>query len=403
MTPALTRAGNPSRCDHISQSLLTTTSRTATGCGTTGRNHPTVQTTRPMSPPQPQPPHRPTPTPPETRPDQPTPGNPSRCDHISQSLLTTTSRTATGCGTTGRNHPTVQTTRPMSPPQPQPPHRPTPTPPETRPDQPTPGNPSRCDHISQSLLTTTSRTATGCGTTGRNHPTVQTTRPMSPPQPQPPHRPTPTPPETRPDQPTPGNPSRCDHISQSLLTTTSRTATGCGTTGRNHPTVQTTRPMSPPQPQPPHRPTPTPPETRPDQPTPGNPSRCDHISQSLLTTTSRTATGCGTTGRNHPTVQTTRPMSPPQPQPPHRPTPTPPETRPDQPTPGNPSRCDHISQSLLTTTSRTATGCGTTGRNHPTVQTTRPMSPPQPQPPHRPTPTPPETRPDQPTVKPPNG
>jgi hypothetical protein len=35
------------------------------------------------------------------------------------------------------------------------------------------------------------------------------------------------------------------------------------------------------------------------------------------------------------------------------------------------------------TSSDTTTGCGTTRGNHPTVQTTRPMSPPQPQPPHR--------------------
>ena len=42
-----------------------------------------------------------------------------------------------------------------------------------------------------------------------------------------------------------------------------------------------------------------------------------------------TTTGCGTAERNHPTAQTTRPMSPPQPQPPHRPTPAPPDqTRP---------------------------------------------------------------------------
>ena len=53
-------------------------------------------------------------------------------------------------------------------------------------------------------------------------------------------------------------------------------------------------------------------------------------------------------------------------------------------TPGNPSRCDHIPQSLLATTSHTTTGCGTAGRNHPAAQTTRPMNPPQPQPPHRP-------------------
>ena len=187
------------------ESWLTVTARVldATGCGTTRRNHPTVQTTRPMSPPQPQPPHRPTHRPPDqTRPAH-APGNPSRCDHISQSLLTTTSHTTTGCGTTGRNHPTVQTTRPMSPPQPQPPHRLTQTPPDqTRPAH-APGNPSRCDHISQSVLTTTSHTTTGCGTTGRNHPTVQTTRPMSPPQPQPPHRPTHRPHQTRPDQLTP--------------------------------------------------------------------------------------------------------------------------------------------------------------------------------------------------------
>ena len=53
--------------------------------------------------------------------------------------------------------------------------------------------------------------------------------------------------------------------------------------------------------------------------------------------------------------------------------PQPHQTRPDQTTPGNPSRCDHIPQSVLATTSHTTTGCGTTGRNHPTVQTTRPM------------------------------
>ena len=44
---------------------------------------------------------------------------------------------------------------------------------------------------------------------------------------------------------------------------------------------------------------------------------------------------------------------------------------------------DHIPQSMLTTTSHTTTGCSTAGRNHPTAQTTRPMSPPKPQPPHR--------------------
>ena len=355
--------GNPSRCDHISQSLLTTTSHTATGCGTTRRNNPMVQTTRPMSPPQPQPPHQRSA---QTRPAH-AHGNPSRCDHISQSLLTTTSHTATGCGTTRRNNPMVQTTRPMSPPQPQPPHQRSA---QTRPAH-AHGNPSRCDHISQSLLTTTSHTATGCGTTRRNNPMVQTTRPMSPPQPQPPHQRSA---QTRPAH-AHGNPSRCDHISQSLLTTTSHTATGCGTTRRNNPMVQTTRPMSPPQPQPPHQRSA---QTRPAH-AHGNPSRCDHISQSLLTTTSHTATGCGTTRRNNPMVQTTRPMSPPQPQPPHQRSA---QTRPAH-AHGNPSRCDHISQSLLTTTSHTATGCGTTRRNNPMVQTTRPMSPPQPQPPHR--------------------
>ena len=180
---------------------------------------------------------------------------------------------------------------------------------------------------------------------------------------------------TRPDQTThtPGNPSRCDHIPQSLLTTTSHTTTGCGTARKNHPTVQTTRPMSTPQPEPHHRPT-RPHQTRPDQTTPGNSSRCDYTSQSVLTTTSHTTTGCGTAGRNHPTVQTTRPMSPPQPESHHRPTrPQLDQTRPR--TPGNPSRCDHIPQSVLTTTSHTTTGCGTAGRNHPTVQTTRPIPP----------------------------
>ena len=155
---------------------------------------------------------------------------------------------------------------------------------------------------------------------------------MSPPQPQPPHRLTQTPRDQSRPAHAPGNPSRCDHISQSVLTTTSHTTTGCGTTGGNHPTVQTTRPMSPPQPQPPHDP--YPPPLRRFLTTishaPGNPSWCDHISQSVLTTTSHTTTGCGTTGRNHPTVQPTRPMSPPKPQPPHRPTQTPPETRADQ-------------------------------------------------------------------------
>ena len=380
--------GNPSRCDHISQSVLATTSHTTTGCGTTGGNHPTVQTTRPMSPPQPQPPHRLTQTPRDQSRPAHAPGNPSRCDHISQSVLATTSHTTTGCGTTGGNHPTVQTTRPMSPPQPQPPHRLTQTPRDQSRPAHAPGNPSRCDHISQSVLATTSHTTTGCGTTGGNHPTVQTTRPMSPPQPQPPHRLTQTPRDQSRPAHAPGNPSRCDHISQSVLATTSHTTTGCGTTGGNHPTVQTTRPMSPPQPQPPHRLTQTPRDQSRPAHAPGNPSRCDHISQSVLATTSHTTTGCGTTGRNHPTVQTTRPMSPPQPQPPHRLTQTPRDQSRPAHAPGNPSRCDHISQSVLATTSHTTTGCGTTGGNHPTVQTTRPMSPPQPQPPHRLTQTP---------------
>ena len=95
---------------------------------------------------------------------------------------------------------------------------------------------------------------------------------------------------------------------------------------------------------------PQPHQTRPDQTTPGNPSRCDHIPQSLLTTTSHTTTGCGTAGWNHPAAQTTRPMSPPQPQPPHRPTPlTPPDQISDQTRPrqGNPSRCDHIAHNLF--------------------------------------------------------
>ena len=136
-------------------------------------NHPTVQTTRPMSPPQPQPPHPLTQTPRDQSRPAHAPGNPFRCDHISQSVLTTTSHTTTGCGTTGGNHPTVQTTRPMSPPQPQPPHPLTQTPRDQSRPAHAPGNPSRCDHISQSLWTTTSHTTTGCGTTRRNHPTVQ--------------------------------------------------------------------------------------------------------------------------------------------------------------------------------------------------------------------------------------
>ena len=137
--------------------------------------------------------------------------------------------------------------------------------------------------------------------------------------------------------------------------------------------------------------------TRPDQ------TRPDLCCQPVLTTTSHTTTGCGTYvreelphGPNDPTHEPTAAGTTP---PSHHPDPTgvytqicvytkpvytQNSTRPDQ------TRPDLCCQSVLTTTSHTTTGCGTPGRSHPTVQTTRPMSPPHPEPPHRPTtPTPP--------------
>ena len=99
------------------------------------------------------------------------------------------------------------------------------------------------------------------------------------------------------------------------------------------PWVQTTRPMSPPQPQPPHDP--YPPPLRRFLTTishaPGNPSRCDHISQSVLTTTSDHGVWYGRVepprGPNNPTYEPTATAT----TPPVDPNPTrPAQTRPRQ-------------------------------------------------------------------------
>ena len=136
-----------------------------------------------------------------------------------------------------------------------------------------------------------------------------------------------------------------------MSTTTSHITTGCGTAGWNHPAAQTTRPMSPPQPQPPHRPTPTPP-TRPDQSPdhagesvpvrPHDPTSVDHdLPHDQGVWYGRWEPP---RGPNNPTYEPTATAT----TPPSHPDPTysTPQTRPDQTTPGNPSRCDHTTQPL---------------------------------------------------------